>query len=128
LELPIRWIKPAALLSLCTLSLVRGISPCPLNAQAQAQTRAGSDIAPERTELFEKRIRPVLVKECLGCHNDQVSSGGLKITSQASLLTGGSHGPAISSTKPDGSLLLEAIRQTGSLKMPPGKKLDADTI
>ena len=128
MELPIRWIKPAALLSLCTLSLVRGISPCPLNAQAQAQTRAGSDIAPERTELFEKRIRPVLVKECLGCHNDQVSSGGLKITSQASLLTGGSHGPAISSTKPDGSLLLEAIRQTGSLKMPPGKKLDADTI
>ncbi len=79
-------------------------------------------------EFFENRVRPVLVAKCVECHGDSEPEAGLRLTSRASLLQGGKSGPAAIAQKPDDSLLVQAIRQRGKLKMPPENKLRDDEI
>ncbi len=74
-------------------------------------------------EFFEKEVRPLLVDRCLKCHGDQKPKGGLQLTSRAAILKGGDTGPAAVAGKPVQSLLVQAVRQTGDLKMPPKEKL-----
>jgi hypothetical protein len=76
-------------------------------------------------DFFERRIRPVLVEKCYGCHSVQSGKqrGGLSLDSRAGLLTGGENGPALVPGKPAESLLLKAIRHEGERKMPPKEKL-----
>jgi cytochrome c553 len=82
----------------------------------------------ERDDLFEKSIRPVLVDRCVKCHGATKQESGLRLDQRAAILRGGDTGPAIDLKKPDASLLLNAIRQTGDLKMPPQGKLSDDQI
>ncbi|MBX6313719.1 MAG: DUF1553 domain-containing protein [Isosphaeraceae bacterium] len=79
---------------------------------------------PAGIAFFEKKIRPVLVKECYACHSAEAKKvrGGLRLDSRAGLLAGGDSGPAIVPGQPDESLLLEALRHEG-LAMPPKGKL-----
>jgi len=49
--------------------------------------------------------------------------GGLRVDSRDRLLQGGKSGPALTPGDPDKSLLIQAVRQTGDLKMPKGGKL-----
>jgi Protein of unknown function (DUF1553)/Protein of unknown function (DUF1549)/Planctomycete cytochrome C len=78
--------------------------------------------------LFELKIRPVLVTKCLPCHGGKKTESGLRVDSRESLLRGGDRGPAIQPGKPDGSLLVQAIRHTDEdLKMPPDRPLGAAT-
>jgi mono/diheme cytochrome c family protein len=79
-------------------------------------------------EFFETRIRPILANNCFGCHtNSQL--GGLRLDTLEGMKKGGKRGPAIVVGDPDNSLLIKAIRQTGSdLKMPYGGKLKASEI
>jgi mono/diheme cytochrome c family protein len=87
--------------------------------------------APDRHEmatLFESKIRPLLIRNCLSCHGDKAQQGGLRLDSRAAIGKGGARGPAINSTLSDESLLLTAVRQTGALKMPPAGKLRQDEI
>jgi hypothetical protein len=49
--------------------------------------------------------------------------GGLRLDSREALLKGGTRGPAIVPGKPAESLLLRAVRQDGTLRMPPSGKL-----
>src|SRR2546427_4571854 len=67
---------------------------------------------PEGLELFEKRIRPVLVESCYRCHSSSAEKlkGGLHLDSRAGLLKGGDTRPAIVPGDPENSLLLVAIR------------------
>ncbi len=68
--------------------------------------------------FFEERVRPILVANCYDCHTDD-ESGGLRVDSLASLLRGGTSGPAIVPGKPDESLILKVVRHTaGFPKMP----------
>ncbi len=80
-------------------------------------------------ELFEKKVRPVLVQRCYRCHSTAAKQrkGGLLLDSRASLRKGGDSGPAVVPGDP-GSLLLKAIRQEGELKMPPSGKLPDSLI
>ena len=81
-------------------------------------------------DFFEKRIRPVLVKECAECHSAKTQGelkGKLNLDSREGLLTGGDTGPAIVPGKPDESLLIEALNYD-SFEMPPKGKLDAKVI
>ncbi len=74
-------------------------------------------------EYFEMKVRPLLAKNCLGCHA-QSKMGGLSLTSREDALRGGKSGPAVKAGDPDQSLLIQAIRHTnGNLKMPPSGKL-----
>ena len=88
-----------------------------------AQTEDAREFSQEQLALFETKIRPVLVENCLTCHsNDDKQKGGLSLTSRAGLRRGGESGPAIVPDKPDASLLLEALRYE-SYEMPPKGKL-----
>ena len=74
-------------------------------------------------EFFESSVRPLLVAKCYTCHTD-VKSGGLQLDTREHVLAGGKSGPAIKLGDPEGSLIVQAIRQTHArLKMPPGGKL-----
>jgi len=80
-------------------------------------------------ELFEKKVRPVLVEHCLRCHSQgQKLRGGLLADSRAGLLKGGDTGPAIKPGDPEASLLVNYIRYTGDIRMPPRSKLSDEQI
>ncbi len=91
---------------------------------------AGTGVrADEATEFFESRIRPVLVRECHGCHGSLEPEAGLSLLTRASLLKGGDQGPAAVPGQPEESLILAAIEHRDGMKMPPkGKRLDQRTI
>jgi hypothetical protein len=73
-------------------------------------------------DFFENKVRPVLAENCYDCHT-AAEMGGLRVDSRDRLLQGGKSGAAIMPGDPDKSLLIQAVRQTGDLKMPKGGKL-----
>ncbi|MEE3368026.1 MAG: DUF1553 domain-containing protein [Planctomycetota bacterium] len=89
-------------------------------------------LSPADTELFEKKIRPVLVQHCYSCHSERAAQnkqlrGGLRLDSRAGVRKGGDSGPSIVAGKPAGSLLLQALRYE-TLEMPPDGALPASVI
>jgi hypothetical protein len=83
--------------------------------------------APEAADFFENKIRPVLANNCYACHTNS-AMGGLRVDSRESLMKGGKTGPAVMPGDPEKSLLVQAVRQTGELKMPKGGKLKPQEI
>ncbi len=80
-------------------------------------------------EYFEKQVRPILVRNCQGCHGQAMQRGGLRLDSRAALLTGGALGPAVVPGNADQSLLVQAVRYGDEhLQMPPMGKLKAEQI
>src|SRR5437667_6029219 len=80
------------------------------------------------SDAFEKKIRPILVKNCYSCHTDS-KQGGLRLDSRAGLLAGGKRGPAIEPGKPEASLLIKAVsHQMAGVKMPMGARLAESDI
>jgi hypothetical protein len=79
-------------------------------------------------DFFETRIRPLLADNCLDCHGDDSPEGELRLTSRASILQGGSSGPAAVPGNAADSLLIRAVRRVGVLKMPPTEKLGDQDI
>lgn len=73
--------------------------------------------------FFDQRVAPILTKRCLGCHNDELNDGGISFLDRDSLLKIGNRGPAITPGKPEDSVLVDAIRHDGEVRMPPGPKL-----
>ncbi|MEX2263198.1 MAG: PSD1 and planctomycete cytochrome C domain-containing protein [Bryobacteraceae bacterium] len=78
--------------------------------------------------LYETSVRPVLVENCLGCHNEKLKMSGLSLASRQSALAGGKRGPAAVPGKPNESRLLEAVNHRGDLRMPPGRRLEQSSI
>jgi mono/diheme cytochrome c family protein len=64
----------------------------------------------------------VLKANCSGCHNQSNRSSGLSFDSREDILKGGKRGPAIKPGTPSDSLVIQAIEQTGELKMPLGRQ------
>jgi len=86
---------------------------------------------PEGIEFFEKKIRPVLADKCYGCHSAAMKApmGRLLVDTREGIRRGGASGqPAVVPNKPEQSLLLTAIHQKGTLKMPVGGVLPDDVI
>ncbi len=82
-------------------------------------------------EFFEKKIRPVLVERCYGCHSEKLREpkAGLRLDSREGVRRGGDSGPAIVTGKPEESRLIKAISYTDfNLRMPPTGKLSDETI
>ncbi len=102
-----------------------------LSAAARADAKPTAKPTAEQIEFFEKKVRPVLVKNCYSCHGDNPKKlkGKLALDTRDGLLTGGVSGPPIVPGKPDMSLLIEAVRGKGPYpKMPPDGKLKAEEI
>jgi hypothetical protein len=102
---------PVSLLGMCLVTLSFAAS-----AQIVHKT-----ITPDQLEFFEKNIRPVLVEHCYECHSEEKgkNKGELTLDTRDGARAGGDRGPAIVPGKPDESILIQAIRQTGQLHMPP---------
>jgi hypothetical protein len=77
---------------------------------------------------FESRVRPVLIERCYKCHTGRRAKGGLRLDSAASLRRGGEAGAAVVPTKPEESLLIQAVRHQGGLNMPPKEKLSDQQV
>jgi hypothetical protein len=89
---------------------------------------AQSALADDRAdrEFFESKIRPVLVQECYRCHSPEAGrpKANLRLDTPEGLRKGGDNGPPVVPGKPDESLLIQAIAQSGeTASMPPKKKL-----
>jgi len=98
----------------------------PLTRQLKAgATATAAPMVDDKAKFFEEHVRPVLTANCYKCHTDE-QSGGLRLDSRAAMISGGDTGPAIVPGDPDQSLLIKAINQTGSLKMPPKNHKLAD--
>lgn len=79
-------------------------------------------------EFFEKKVRPLLVARCQGCHGAEKQKGNLRLDSREAVLKGGDTAPAVVPHKPDESLLVDAIRYGETYQMPPKSQLPADEI
>lgn len=76
------------------------------------------------TDLFEKKIRPVLAEHCYACRSAPAKNpaGGLRLDMPESTRT------VVTPGEPAKSLLITAIRREGKLKMPPSGPLTADQV
>ncbi|MGI8989213.1 MAG: PSD1 and planctomycete cytochrome C domain-containing protein, partial [Bryobacteraceae bacterium] len=106
------------LLSARFVGVIAAFLPC---FAALAQTA-------ERIEYFENKVRPVLVKNCQGCHNSKLKSASLDLSTAAGFLAGGQSGPVVMKDQPGSSRLLKVIGYEDSVKMPPTGKLKPDEI
>src|SRR5260221_2776238 len=90
----------------------------------------GQDKAPNSAgvQFFETNVRPVLVDRCYQCHGPEMQKAKLRVDSRAGLLRGGKSGPALQAGNPDDSLMIQAIRHSEDLQMPPRMKLPAKPI
>jgi hypothetical protein len=82
----------------------------------------------EKSEFFEKKVKPILEKNCFECHGsgDEIR-GGLIMTNREDLLKGGDSGPAIDLRDYKDSILLSAVNYE-DYEMPPTGQLPADQI
>src|ERR1700730_17679835 len=78
---------------------------------------------PAQVEYFESKVRPVLMTRCASCHGEKVQMGGIRLTSHDGMHVAGVVIPGDA----DSSRLIQAVRYTGKIKMPPtGKLPDAE--
>ena len=84
--------------------------------------------AAEDFDFFERKVRRLLIAKCGECHGDDEPDGRLTLTSVAGIKKGGSLGSVLVSGKLEQSRLIQAIRYTSKLKMPPDGKLSPGEI
>ena len=102
----------------CALLAVFLLVACGRQTYAQA-------LVDERSDFFEKRVRPLLVARCLECHaTDTEASGGLVLDSKAGWSKGGDSGAAVELKDWQKSLLWTAVDyRNPKLQMPPDTRL-----
>jgi Protein of unknown function (DUF1553)/Protein of unknown function (DUF1549)/Planctomycete cytochrome C len=89
---------------------------------------AGPPPTREAVEFFEAKVRPVLVEQCYSCHGEKKQSAGLRLDTKAALMKGSDDGPVVVPGEPDKSPLVQAVRHSGDVKMPPKKKLPDEAV
>lgn len=97
-------LKKIAFIAICFL-------PSPVRANGPAE------------DFFESEVRPLLIQKCADCHGEKEVSGGLRVDSRKSLIKGGDSGAAIIPGDISESLLIQAVRRTGEMPMPPEEEL-----
>ena len=81
-----------------------------------------------RLQHFEKKIRPLLAEHCWSCHGPDERKGGLRLDSARGVRRGSETGPVIVPGKADESRIVQVVRRTGDVKMPPDEALSAAEI
>ncbi len=67
---------------------------------------------------FEKEVAPILAAKCANCHNEDRSSGGLKLDTFAGLEAGGTNKPLLVPGQSARSLLVARLSANGAARMP----------
>lgn len=73
-----------------------------------------------RLDFFERKVRPILVENCYGCHSaDTKAAGDLRVDDYHGLISGGRGGPAVVPGDPAKSLLIQRLNHPDErLRMP----------
>jgi hypothetical protein len=111
-----------ALLVAGSLAVWVGVA-CAVSPGQAAQVAPASDAA-----LFEREVRPLLQRACLGCHGVDARLGGLDLRSRAGAAKGGTRGPAIVPGDAARSPLFQLVSGARAPLMPPAGKLPAADI
>ena len=85
----------------------------------------------KKFDFFEKKIRPILVRNCYECHSEESKKlkGNLLLDRRDGWMKGGDNGPVILPGDPHSSVLIKAIRyKSNDLRMPPDRKLSEEEI
>lgn len=124
-----RFVIPAAAVLWAVL-----VFAVPVAGAQQTVAQAGPPDPPDPAGVafFEQHIRPVLVRDCYGCHSQEAAAKGalkasLFLDSAAGIEAGGESGPVIVRGRSSDSPLLKALRYDG-LEMPPAGKLSDDVV
>jgi cytochrome c553 len=88
---------------------------------AQSEDSRGND-------FFEKRVRPLFVANCQGCHNPTAKMAELDLTTAGGFARGAGSGPVVDRAQLANSRLLKVISYNENVKMPPTGKLKEDEI
>jgi hypothetical protein len=119
-SIPLRNLRPLVLMAI----LVGCSFPSEISWAAETPSFPADQI-----EFFEKKIRPVLVENCLECHGAGQQKAGLRLDTRGGVLAGGESGTSAVAHKPGDSLLIEAIRyEADGYQMPPKGKLSEVAI
>lgn len=89
----------------------------------------GEDLTADELSFFETKIRPVLVRECYGCHSNKSGNvrGGLRLDTKELTAIGGASGPSVVPGNLEESWLYNAITHQDYV-MPPKRKLPQNVI
>ena len=85
-------------------------------------------VLPAQDSELASRAARILEQRCQTCHGTSLAQSGLNLHSREAALKGGTRGPAIVAGDAAQSRLVQAVRRTGDLAMPPGPKLAASEI
>ncbi len=69
---------------------------------------------------YFRDVRPILQRQCQGCHQPSVRSSELDLTTYDGLKKGGKRGPAYETAAPAGSLILKYVKGEMQPVMPLG--------
>ncbi len=89
---------------------------------------AAADARRQQLAFFEKEVRPLLSARCFECHGEKKQESSLRVDHLDFLKKGGDSGPAIAPGDLEKSLLIQAVRYTGDIQMPPKGKLSSTEI
>ncbi|MCA9149575.1 MAG: hypothetical protein KDA92_09765, partial [Planctomycetales bacterium] len=80
-------------------------------------------------ELFESRIRPLLIEHCYECHSAKADKlqASLLLDSREGMLRGGDSGPCVVPGDAASSLLIGALRHE-TVEMPPRRRLPDEQV
>jgi Tol biopolymer transport system component len=89
-------------------------------ASEKPKTEAGATTAAARPLGFMRDVAPILVRNCIACHNPKKSEGKYVMTTFAQLAKGGKQGEGITLVpgKPDESYLIDLIQLDAEPRMP----------
>lgn len=87
-------------------------------------------ICDEQGDFFERRIRPLLVEKCVGCHGPEKQEGGLRLDSRHQVLHGTDDIDALVKPGDVGAsrLLQVLLYSDDDVQMPPKEKLSGQQI
>ena len=111
-------------------ALAFGVSLGVSAQSAQVSPPAAQAPTKQQLEFFESKVRPILADRCYKCHSAASGSprSSLALDWRGGWQDGGVRGPAIVAGDPDNSLLIDAVRFEGDVRMPPDGKLSPEQI
>jgi hypothetical protein len=94
-----------------------------------AENTANAELAQSKAaEHFERVIRPILEENCTVCHGEDTQEAELRLDLPNQLLGASGAGALVVPHDPDQSRLIQLVRGTAEIQMPPDDRLSPEAI